>query len=62
MKKIMMISKDKMSDISKRNIKIDDDLLIIDGEIIGGILFKKEIEIDPILPLYYEYIFVTDEY
>lgn len=58
----MMISKDKMSDISKRNIKIDDDLLIIDGEIIGGILFKKEIEIDPILPLYYEYIFVTDEY
>ena len=62
MKKIMMIEKDKMSDISKRNIRIDDDLLIIDGEIIGGILFKKEIEIDPILPLYYEYIFVTDEY
>ena len=62
MKKIIMIEKDKMSDISKRNIRIDDDLLIIDGEIIGGILFKKEIEIDPILPLYYEYIFVTDEY
>lgn len=62
MKKIMMIEKDKMIDITKRNIKIDDDLLIIDGEIIGGILFKKEIEIDPILPLYYEYLFVTDEY